>query len=336
MDDSKYSLDFEQPLRGLIKQLENLHQLSTENNIDVSKEIKAIEAKIEKTKKAIYSSLSPWQRVQLARHPQRPYSLDYIKEIFTGFQEFHGDRSYREDRSIVGGTAFLDGKPVMIIAQQKGRNTKENILRNFGMPHPEGYRKALRLMRMAEKFDIPIITFVDTPGAFPGIGSEERHVAEAIAMNTREMSALQTPIVTIVLGEGGSGGALGIAVADRVMILQNAYYSVIAPESCSAILWKDRSKASHAAKSLRLGDHKMLKEYGVIEEIIEEPMGGAHNDPILAARNVKEAIQKHLDELTELSKEQLEETRYERFRAIGEFEETSSDRKVISINEAAS
>ena len=236
--DMKYALDFEKPLRGLIKQLDALHQLSEENHIDVSIEISAIEAKIEQTKRSIYSNLSSWQRVQLARHPLRPYSLDYVNSIFEGFREMHGDRQFRDDKSILGGTAFLDGKAVMIIAQQKGRNTKENILRNFGMPNPEGYRKALRLMKLAEKFGLPIITWVDTPGAYPGVGSEERHVAEAIAVNIREMSQMEVPILTVVVGEGGSGGALGIAVGDRVLILENAYYSVISPESCSAILWK--------------------------------------------------------------------------------------------------
>ena len=220
----------------------------------------------------------------------------------------------------------------MIIAQQKGRNTKENILRNFGMPNPEGYRKALRLMKLADKFGLPIVTWVDTPGAYPGVGSEERHVAEAIAVNIREMSRLTVPIITIIVGEGGSGGALGIAVADRVLILENAYYSVISPESCSAILWKDRSQSSKAAEALRLGDQKMLKQFGVVDDVIEEPMGGAQNDPQEAANSVEKAIRSQLKELVKLSKEQLVENRYARFRAIGEVD----DGKVIDLSEAAS
>lgn len=330
--DMKYALDFEKPLRGLITQLDALHQLSEENHIDVSSEIKAIEAKIELTKRSIYSNLSSWQRVQLARHPLRPYSLDYVDSIFEGFMEFHGDRQFRDDKSILGGTAFLDGKAVMIIAQQKGRNTKENILRNFGMPNPEGYRKALRLMKMAEKFDLPIITWVDTPGAYPGVGSEERHVAEAIAVNIREMSQLTVPIVTIIVGEGGSGGALGIAVGDRVLILENAYYSVISPESCSAILWKDRSQASKAASALKLGDQALLKRLGVVDDVIEEPMGGAQNNPEEAAKSVEKRLKSHLAELLKLSKDQLLEKRYARYRALGEVD----DGRVIDINEAAS
>lgn len=330
--DKKYALDFEKPLRGLKDQLDALHQLSEENHIDVTKEIKAIEAKIEQTKKSIYSNLSSWQRVQLARHPLRPYSLDYVNSIFDNFQELRGDRLYRDDKSILGGIAFLDGKATMIIAQQKGRNTKENILRNFGMPNPEGYRKALRLMKMAEKFGLPIITWVDTPGAYPGVGSEERHVAEAIAVNIREMSQLAVPIITLVIGEGGSGGALGIAIADRVLILQNAYYSVISPESCSAILWKDRSQASKAAAALRLGDQEMLKRFGVVDDVIEEPMGGAQNNPEKTALTVGAAIRRQLAQLQKLSIDTLLEQRYARYRNLGELD----DGKVIDMNEAAS
>lgn len=330
--DKKFALDFEKPLRGLKDQLDALHQLSEENHIDVTEEINAIEAKIELTKKSVYSNLSSWQRVQLARHPMRPYSLDYVAAIFENFQELHGDRLFRDDKSILGGIAFLDGKPIMIIAQQKGRNTKENILRNFGMPNPEGYRKALRLMRLAEKFGMPIITWVDTPGAYPGIGSEERHVAEAIAVNIREMSQLAVPIITIVIGEGGSGGALGIAIADRVLILENAYYSVISPESCSAILWKDRSQTAKAASALKLGDQKMLLRFGIVEEVIEEPVGGAHNDPEATARFVETAIKNHLAQLLKLSTDTLLDQRYTRYRNLGEMD----DGKVIDINEAAS
>lgn len=330
--DKKYALDFEKPLRGLKEQLDALHQLSEENHIDVSKEIQAIEAKIELTKKSIYTNLSSWQRVQLARHPLRPYSLDYVHSIFENFMELRGDRLFRDDKSILGGIAFLDGKPTMIIAQQKGRNTKENILRNFGMPNPEGYRKALRLMRMAEKFGMPIITWVDTPGAYPGIGSEERHVAEAIAVNIREMSQLTVPIITFVIGEGGSGGALGIAIADRVFILENAYYSVISPESCSAILWKDRSQAAKAAAALKLGDQKMLMRFGVVDQVIEEPMGGAQNDPEATARSVEKVLKDQLSQLSKLSTDTLLEKRYQRYRNLGDFD----DGKVIDLNEAVS
>lgn len=333
--ENKYALDFEQPLRGLIDQLDHLHQLSNENNIDLTKEIRAIEAKIAETKKSIYSSLTPWQRVQLARHPKRPYALDYLERIFTGFQELHGDRAFRDDPSIVGGIAYLDGEAVMIIAQQKGRTTKEKLKRNFGSPHPEGYRKALRLMKMAEKFGLPLITFVDTQGAYPGIGSEERHVSEAIAVNLREMSMLRIPIVSTVIGEGGSGGALGIAVADRVLILENAYYSVISPEGCAAILWKDRVHAPKAAKALKLSAPD-LKKLGAVDAVVPEPMGGAHNDPDEAAAMLGEAVRKQLAALKKLSEDQLVDQRYERYRNIGIMEEEISEGKIVPINEAAS
>ena len=317
-----YALGFEKPLRDVDRQLEQLHQLSIENNVGVSSEIAAIERKIEATKRAIYDNLSPWQRVQIARHPKRPFTLDFVSQLFSGFQELHGDRLFRDDRSMVGGPAHFEGRPVMIIGQQKGRNTKENLLRNFGMPHPEGYRKALRLMKMAEKFNLPIISFVDTPGAFPGIGSEERHVAEAIAVNLLEMSRLRVPIVTVVIGEGGSGGALGIAVADRVLIFENAYYSVISPESCSAILWKDKAFAAKAATALRLGDNEMLTRTGVIDEVIAEPFGGNHTDPVQAAANLGKALQRHLKAIESLKPETRIKRRYDRFRNLGIYEES--------------
>jgi len=323
MEKPTYTLEFEKPLRDLGRQLDSLHQLSIENNVDVSKEIAGIEQKIAATKKAIYSELSAWQRVQIARHPKRPYTLDFVERIFKGFQELHGDRMFSDDRSMVGGTALLDGKAVMVIGQQKGRDTKENILRNFGMPHPEGYRKAMRLMRMAEKFDLPVVTFVDTPGAFPGIGAEERHVAEAIAVNLREMAVLKVPIITVILGEGGSGGALGIAVADRVLIFENAYYSVISPEGCAAILWKDRASAPRAAEALKLGSPSLLK-FGIVDEIVEEPFGGNHLDYDKAAAQLKYAITRHLNDLRGLSVEELTNGRYERFRKLGVFEQTGA------------
>lgn len=322
MDATTYTLEFEKPLRELEKQLITLQQVSEETKVDVSQEIKAIETKLELLKSNIYSDLSAWQRVQLSRHPKRPYTLDYIERIVTDFEELHGDRRYKDDPAIVAGTALLDGEPVMIIGQQKGRNTKENLKRNFGCPNPEGYRKAMRLMRMAEKFNMPIITLVDTPGAYPGIGAEERHVAEAIAVNIRDMSTLKVPIITIVIGEGGSGGALGIAVADSVMILENGYYSVISPEGCAAILWKDRAAAPQAAEALKFSPSN-LKEFGVVDGIISEPAGGAHQDYDLAAKNLKKEIKSNLARLKKLSTKSLLEKRYKKFRNLGIFEELS-------------
>ncbi len=320
MDLTTYTLEFEKPLRELEKQLIALQQVSDETKVDVSQEIKAIESKLELLKSNIYSDLSPWQRVQLCRHPKRPYSLDYIERILNDFEELHGDRRFKDDPAIVGGTALLDGEPVMIIGQQKGRNTKDNLKRNFGCPNPEGYRKAMRLMKMAEKFNMPIITLVDTPGAYPGIGAEERHVAEAIAVNIRDMSTLKVPIISIVIGEGGSGGALGIAVADSVMILENSYYSVISPEGCAAILWKDRAAAPQAAEALKFSPIN-LKEFGVVDDIISEPAGGAHRDYDLAAKNLKKEIKSNLTRLRKLSTKSLLDKRYKKFRNMGIFEE---------------
>ena len=320
MENVTYTLEFEKPLLELEKQLTTLRAVSNESKVDVSNEISAIEQKIKQTKGDIYSNLTPWQRVQLSRHPKRPYSLDYIAHVFTGFEELHGDRRFREDAAIVGGPAFLDGKPVMVIGQQKGRNTKDNLKRNFGCPHPEGYRKAMRLMEMAEKFEMPIVTLIDTPGAYPGIGAEERHVAEAIAVNIRDMSALKVPIVTIVIGEGGSGGALGMAVADEVMIMENSYYSVISPEGCAAILWKDRAAAPKAADALRFSPEH-LKSFNVVDRIVKEPLGGAHRDHEVAATAVKEAINDALSRLQKKNVEELLEERYQKFRNLGVFAE---------------
>jgi acetyl-CoA carboxylase carboxyl transferase subunit alpha len=320
MEDVTYTLEFEKPLRELEKQLMTLNQVSQESKVDVSTEVAAIEAKIEETKKEIYSNLTAWQRVQLSRHPKRPYSLDYIDLIFEDFEELHGDRRFREDAAIVGGPAFLNGQAVMVLGQQKGRNTRENLKRNFGCPHPEGYRKAMRLMEMAEKFDMPIVTFIDTPGAYPGIGAEERHVAEAIAVNIRDMSALKVPIMTIVIGEGGSGGALGMAVADEVMILENGYYSVISPEGCAAILWKDRAEAPKAAEALKFSP-EYLEKFGVVDRVIPEPMGGAHRDYQGAAENLKKAILDSLGTLKKKSTKKLLEDRYTKYRNLGEFAE---------------
>ena len=320
METPAYVLEFEKPLRELAKQLDELRQQSIETNVDLSKEIRAIETKIEATRRDIYSSLTPWQKVQIARHPKRPYALDYVASICEGFQELHGDRQFKDDQALIGGTAFFNGEAVMIIAQQKGRDPKERIARNFGMPQPEGYRKALRLMKMAEKFGLPVFTFIDTPGAFPGIESEARHVSEAIAVNLREMAMLKTPTISVIVGEGGSGGALGIGVTDRVLIFENSYYSVISPEGCAAILWKDGSKASIAAEALKVSaDH--LEKLGVVDEIVPEPSGGAHNDPAQAAAALKYSLHKHLNDLRGLSADKLLDTRYERYRHLGVYEE---------------
>ena len=323
MDTLTYTLEFEKPLRELEKQLITLNQVSKESKVDVSSEIKAIEKKIEQTKADIYSNLGAWQRVQLSRHPKRPYALDYIERIFTNFEELHGDRRYSDDAAIVGGPAFLEKQPIMVIGQQKGRNTKENLLRNFGCPHPEGYRKAMRLMEMAERFNMPIITLVDTPGAYPGIGAEERHVAEAIAVNIRDMSALKVPIISIIIGEGGSGGALGIAVADEVMIFENAYYSVISPEGCAAILWKDRAAAPKAADALKFSPSH-LKDFGIVDRILSEPTGGAHHDYNAAASTMKSALLSALKKLSKKSAKKLLEDRYTRFRNLGQYEESAN------------
>ncbi len=323
MERPAYLLEFEKPLRELEKQLEALHQQSLENNIDMSAELATIEAKIDATKRDIYENLTPWQRVQVARHPKRPYALDYVTALCEDFQELHGDRQFNDDRALVGGTAFFEGRSVMIIAQQKGRDTKENIVRNFGMPQPEGYRKALRLMKLAEKFGLPVITFIDTPGAYPGVESEARHVSEAIAVNLREMAMLKVPSVAIIVGEGGSGGALGIGVTDRVLIFENAYYSVISPEGCAAILWKDRANAPKAAEALKLNAGS-LKDLAVVDDVIPEPFGGAHNDPAAAAASLRKILSHHLGELAKLSTEKLLDTRYERYRALGEYREVAA------------
>ena len=312
----KHSLDFEKPLLDLEKQLDELLQSSQDSDLDFSEEIKAIEKKIDVTKREVYSDLTSWQKVQLSRHPNRPFSLDYIERIFTDFQPLHGDRLYKEDAAIVGGPANFKGQRIMVIGQQKGRNTEENLMRNFGCPNPEGYRKALRLMRMANRFNMPIVSFVDTPGAFPGIEAEERHVAEAIAVNLREMATLNIPIVVVVIGEGGSGGALGVAVADHVMILENAYYSVISPEGCAAILWKDRSFASQAADALKI-EGKQLLNLGVVDQILEEPIGGAHRDWKTTSITISRSLENTLSKLSKAN--DLIFKRYNKFRIMGEF-----------------
>ena len=319
MSKHKNSLEFEKPLLKLEKQLEDLMTSSKNSDLDFSDEIQAIESKIELTKREVYADLSSWQKVQLSRHPNRPYTNDYIERIFTNFEPLHGDRLYRDDAAVIGGPAELDGKKVMILGQQKGRNTEENLNRNFGCPNPEGYRKSLRLMKMAERFALPVISIIDTPGAFPGIGAEERHVAEAIAVNLKEMAALDVPIIALVIGEGGSGGALGVAVADRVLILENAYYSVISPEGCAAILWKDRAFASDAARALKLDANELLK-LGIVDAVLPEPTGGAHRNWDEMATVIKSSLN---SEIAALEKEgNLCSGRYEKYRVMGEFKTT--------------
>lgn len=309
-------LDFEKPIIELEKKIQELRGFTSEKKIDLSSEIKRLEEKLEHLKQDIYTNLTPWQRVQIARHPQRPYTLDYINMIMTDFIELHGDRVFSDDKAIVCGFAKLDNQKVVVIGHQKGRDTKENLKRNFGCAHPEGYRKALRMMDLAERFNLPVVVFIDTPGAYPGIGAEERGQAQAIALNLREMTQIATPIVASVIGEGGSGGALGIGVADRVCVLENAYYSVISPEGCAAILWKSGAKAPDAASVLKLTAEDLLK-MGIIDEVIPEPLGGAHRDPQKMAEILKESIKRHLAELKLKPKDKLLEDRYVKFRSMG-------------------
>lgn len=315
-------LEFEKPIAELEKRIQELKELikqkdiSQQKNIDLFEDIKRLEEKLERLKKDTYRNLSPWQKVQLARHPQRPYTLDYIQLIMQDFLELHGDRCFSDDKAIVCGLAKLNGFKVVVIGHQKGRDTKENLMRNFGCAHPEGYRKALRIMQMAEKFSLPIIIFIDTPGAYPGIGAEERGQAQAIALNLREMTRIGVPIIATVIGEGGSGGALGIGVADRVCVLENAYYSVISPEGCAAILWKSGSKAPEAAEVLKLTAQDLL-QMGLIDEIVPEPLGGAHRDPEGMAKTLKAALLRNLKELSSMDMQELLRHRYEKYRAMG-------------------
>jgi acetyl-CoA carboxylase carboxyl transferase subunit alpha len=315
------ALEFEKPIVDLEKQLEELKKHSKLQAIDLEKEVQAMEEKILETKRRIYSGLTAWQRVQIARHTARPFALDYLGSAFSDFFELHGDRFFGDDRAMPGGLATIENHRCVVVAHQKGRDTKENIRRNFGSAHPEGYRKALRLMRLGHKFHLPIISLIDTPGAYPGVGAEERHIAESIAVNLREMMLLRVPIVAVVIGEGGSGGALGIGVADRVLMLENAYYSVISPEGCAAILWRHRSHAPDAAEALRLTANQ-LKELGVIDEVVPEPLGGAHRDHALASENLKTAILAHLNDLKKKSIKDLLNSRYEKFRQMGQVLET--------------
>jgi len=315
-------LDFEKPAAELERELEKLRAKSASQDIDLSAEISTMESKLADTRAKIYENLTPWQRVQIARHTSRPFMLDYVAHAFTDFCELHGDRHIGDDASMPGGFARLGDRRVVVIGHQKGRDTKENLKRNFGSAHPEGYRKALRLMKLAEKFGLPVITLIDTPGAFPGIGAEERNIAEAIAFNLREMMLLKVPIVAVVLGEGGSGGALGIGVADRVIMLENAYYSVISPEGCAAILWKHRKHAPEAADAMKLVAPD-LKKLDLIDDVVPEPTGGAHHDHQATAAAFREVVSRHLDELEKMSVSKLLDARYSKFRNFGEWESGS-------------
>ena len=311
-------LDFEQPIAELEAKIEELRFVSNDNEINISEEIAKLEAKSKTLTESIFSNLSSWQIAQLARHPQRPYTLDYIERIFTHFDELHGDRAFADDPAIVGGMARLDGRPVMVIGQQKGRDTKEKVRRNFGMPRPEGYRKAMRLMQTAERFKLPILTFIDTPGAYPGIDAEERGQSEAIARNLFVMSTLKVPILCTVIGEGGSGGALAIGVGDRLNMLQYSTYSVISPEGCASILWKSAAKAADAAEAMGITSTR-LKQFGLVDQVIEEPLGGAHRDVETMAQRLKNVLIETLDELSEGSADALVKKRYERLMQFGQF-----------------
>lgn len=311
-------LDFEKPILELERKIEELKKFTSSEKIDLSSEIKKLDDKLERVKREVFENLTPWQRVQIARHPKRPYTLDYISLIMTDFAEIHGDRVFGDDRALLCGFAKIDGEKIIVMGHQKGRDTKENLMHNFGSAHPEGYRKAIRVMKLGEKFKLPIIVFIDTPGAYPGIGAEERGQAEAIAYNLMEMARLKVPIVVIVIGEGGSGGALGVGVGDRICVLSNAYYSVISPEGCAAILWKDRARAPDAAKALKLTAQDLLG-LGLIDEIIVEPLGGAHRDPQAMAQTIKASLTKYLKELSALAPDKLIEARYEKYRKIGAF-----------------
>ena len=313
-------LDFEQPIAELEAKIEELRFVGDDTEINIGDEISKLEEKSRSLTKSIFNKLDSWQTSKVARHPMRPYTLDYLDRIFTDFQELHGDRAFTDDQALIGGLARLDGMPVMVIGHQKGRDTKENIKRNFGMPRPEGYRKALRLMKLAERFRIPILTFIDTPGAYPGIGAEERNQSEAIARNLFEMSDLQTPIICTVIGEGGSGGALAIGVGDRVMMLEYSTYSVISPEGCASILWKDAALKEEAAASLGITSDRLL-QLGLVDEVIPEPLGGAHKDPEQVATQVGDCLAAQLEELDKLTTESLLEDRYQRLLSYGEFKD---------------
>lgn len=315
-----YTLPFEKPLLDLQNKIDELRQFSKDQGIDHPQDVERLETELAETRRNLYANLTPWQKVMVARHPRRPYTRDYIAAFVQDFTELHGDRLLSDDQSVVGGLGRIGDERVLVVGTQKGRDTKSNLACNFGCPYPEGYRKALRLMRLAAKFNVPIVCLIDTPGAFPGIESEERHVAEAIAVNLREMFRLPVPILAVVIGEGGSGGALGIGVANRILILEHSYYSVISPEGCAAILWKNRSHADTAAAALKLTAPDLL-ELGIADEIIPEPLGGAHSDPAAAAASVRAALLRNLAQLKKLPPRQLLDQRYDKFRAMGIFKE---------------
>jgi acetyl-CoA carboxylase carboxyl transferase subunit alpha len=318
----RHFLEFEQPVAELETKIEELRYVQSESAVDISEEIDRLSKKSLQLTKDIYSSLNPWQVTLIARHPQRPYTLDYVADIFTDFQELHGDRHFADDQSIVGGMARFNGQACMVIGHQKGRDTKERSLRNFGMSRPEGYRKALRLMKLAEKFGLPVFTFVDTPGAYPGIGAEERGQSEAIGRNIFEMAQLEVPIISTIIGEGGSGGALAISVADQVLMLQYAIYSVISPEGCASILWKTAARASDAAEALGITAHR-LKALGLVDKIVNEPVGGAHRDAKQMAAYLKRALNDALRLVNDLKPKELVQRRYERLQACGRFNDTT-------------
>jgi len=309
-------LDFEKPIADLEKKLDELRGQSRDNKVNLDPEVRRMESKIEEMKRHVYSNLNAWQRVQIARHTARPYTLDYLQLSFSDFVELHGDRRFADDASMPGGLATIGRHKCAVIGHQKGRDTKENIKRNFGCANPEGYRKAMRLMRMAEKFGMPFVSLIDTPGAYPGIGAEERHIAESIAVNIRDMMTLRAPTVAVVIGEGGSGGALGVGVSDRVVMLESAYYSVISPEGCAAILWKHRKHAPDAAQALKL-TARDLQELKLVDDVIPEPLGGAHQDQAAAIANLRKALVHHLDDLVKIPMEKLIEDRYQKFRRMG-------------------
>ncbi len=317
----RHFLEFEQPIAELESRIEELRYVQNESAVDISEEIDRLDKKSLQLTKDIYSSLTPWQVTQIARHPQRPYTLDYINEVFTDFHEMHGDRSYADDLSIVGGLARFAGQACMVLGHQKGRDTKERTLRNFGMSRPEGYRKALRLMQTAQKFGLPVFTFVDTPGAYPGIGAEERGQSEAIGRNIFEMAQLEVPIVATIIGEGGSGGALAISVGDQVLMLQYAVYSVISPEGCASILWKTAERASDAAEALGITAHR-LKALGLVDKIVSEPVGGAHRDTKAMCATLKRALTDALRQVVDLKPKELLQRRYDRLQSYGRFSDT--------------
>ena len=317
----RHFLEFEHPLAELESKIDELRYVQNESAVDISEEIERLSKKSQQLAKDIYANLNPWQVTQIARHPQRPYTLDYVAEVFTDFEELHGDRHYADDASIVGGLAPFNGQACVVVGHQKGRDTKERALRNFGMSRPEGYRKALRLMKLAEKFGLPLFTFVDTPGAYPGIGAEERGQSEAIGRNIFEMAQLEVPIVATIIGEGGSGGALAIAVADQVLMLQFSVYSVISPEGCASILWKTSERASDAAEAMGVTAHR-LKALGLIDKVVNEPVGGAHRDPRLMASHLKRALVDALRQVSDLKPKDLLQRRYERLQAYGRYADT--------------